>query len=42
MNVSVTMNNIDVTSQYYNSSSGIINIPAAAVTGNITIRATGL
>lgn len=42
MNVSVIMNNIDVTSQYYNSSSGIINIPAAAVTGNITIRATGL
>ena len=42
LSVSIMMNGVDVTNQYYNSSSGLVSIPAVAVTGDIVIQATGL
>ena len=38
--VIVTMNNVNVTNQYYNSSTYTINIPAVFITGNIEVQAS--
>lgn len=38
--VIVTMNNVNVTNQYYNSSTYTINIPAVSITGNIEVQAS--